>query len=134
MQSKEGIEKAINNLWNSLDEELFNLTYSQEEMQEDLRIVLNEYNYLNVLNDRKDQKIRQLESDKQKLIEKLEEKNRNINKLLDEMMTDMGKGIKIINVTGLTRKEKEEVVNKRNCLLVQEYCYEEILKILKGER
>lgn len=93
-------------------------------------------------------KIQQLEADnyeqnniinsyierEQKLIEKLEEKNRNINKLLDEMMTDMGKGIKIINVTGLTRKEKEEVVNKRNCLLVQEYCYEEILKILKGER
>lgn len=93
-------------------------------------------------------KIQQLEADnyeqnniinsyierEQKLIEKLEEKNRNINKLLDEMMTDMGKGIKIINVTGLTRKEKEEVVNKRDCLLVQEYCYEEILKILKGER
>lgn len=93
-------------------------------------------------------KIQQLEADnyeqnniinsyierEQKLIEKLEEKNRNINKLLDEMMTDVGKGIKIINVTGLTRKEKEEVVNKRNCLLVQEYCYEEILKILKGER
>lgn len=93
-------------------------------------------------------KIQQLEADnyeqnniinsyierEQKLIEKLEEKNRNINKLLDEMVTDMGKGIKIINVTGLTRKEKEEVVNKRNCLLVQEYCYEEILKILKGER
>lgn len=77
--------------------------------------------------------IEKLETDKQKLIEKLEEKNRNINKLLDEMITDMGEGIKIINVTGLTRKEKEEVVNKRNCLLVQEYCYEEILKILKGE-
>lgn len=76
--------------------------------------------------------INQLETDKQKLIEKLEEKIKNIDKLLDEMMTDMGDGIKIINITGLTRKEKEEVVNKRNCLLVQKYCYEEILKILKG--
>ncbi len=86
MPSKEGIEKAINNLWNSLDEELFNLTYSQEEMQEDLRIVLNEYNYLNVLNDRKDQKIRQLESDKQKLIEKLEEKEKLNDKYLQKLV------------------------------------------------
>ena len=61
MQSKEEIEKALNNLWNSLDDELFNLTYSQEEMQEDLRIVLNEYNYLDVMNGRKQQKIKQLE-------------------------------------------------------------------------
>ena len=36
-------------------------------------------------------KVKELETDKQKLIEKLEEKNRNINKLLDEMMTDMDK-------------------------------------------
>lgn len=78
-------------------------------------------------------KVEQLETDKQKLIEKLEKKIKNIDKLLDEMITDMGDGIKIINLTGLTRKEKEEVVNKRNCLLVQKYSYKEILKILKGE-
>lgn len=78
-------------------------------------------------------KVEQLETDKQKLIEKLEKKIKNIDKLLDEMITDMGDGIKIINLTGLTRKEKEEVVNKRNCLLVQKYSCKEILKILKGE-
>lgn len=75
----------------------------------------------------------QLETQKQELIEKLEEKIMIIDKLYDEMLTDVG-GIKIINVTGLSRKEKEEVTNKRNCLLVQKHCYEEILKILKGDK
>lgn len=77
--------------------------------------------------------IEQLESREQKLIEKLEDKIMIVKKLLDEILVDMGNGIKAINITGLTRKEKEEVTNKRNCLMVQKYCYEEILKILKGE-
>ena len=76
--------------------------------------------------------IDQLESDKQKLIEKLEERIKAVDKCYNELLTDVG-GIKIINVTGLTKKEKEEIINKRNCLLVQKYCYEEILEILKKE-
>lgn len=76
--------------------------------------------------------IDQLESDKQKLIEKLEERIKAVDKCYNELLTDVG-GIKIINVTGLTKKEKEEVINKRNCLLVQKHCYVEILSILKGE-
>lgn len=76
--------------------------------------------------------IEQLESDKQKLIEKLEERIKAVDKCYNELLTDVG-GIKIINVTGLTKKEKEEVINKRNCLLVQKHCYVEILSILKGE-
>lgn len=75
--------------------------------------------------------IDQLESDKQKLIEKLEERIKAVDKCYNELLTDVG-GIKIINVTGLTKKEKEEIINKRNCLLVQKYCYEEILEILKN--
>ena len=75
--------------------------------------------------------IEQLESDKQKLIEKLEERIKAVDKCYNELLTDVG-GIKIINVTGLTKKEKEEIINKRNCLLVQKYCYEEILEILKN--
>lgn len=65
-------------------------------------------------------KIQQLEADnyeqnniinsyierEQKLIEKLEEKNRNINKLLDEMMTDMGKGIKNNKCNRTNKKRK----------------------------
>ena len=57
---EEDIENALNNLWNSLDDESFNLTYSQEQMQEDLRLILNRYNYLdskaeNLINKNKEQ-------------------------------------------------------------------------------
>ena len=41
-----------------------------------------------------------------------------IQQKLDEMVD---KKIGAINITGLTRKEKEEITNKRNCLIVQEY-------------
>ncbi len=78
-------------------------------------------------------KARKLESDKQKLIEKLEARIESVEKCYEELLTDIG-GIKIINVTGLSKKEKEEVINKRNCLLVQKHCYQEILEILKGEK
>lgn len=74
--------------------------------------------------------IENIESDKQKLIEKLEERIKAVDKCYNELLTDIG-GIKVIYVTGLTKKEKEEIINKRNCLLVQKYCYEEILEILK---
>lgn len=40
----------------------------------------------------------------------------SIDKLLDDMID---KSIGCINVTGLTKKEKEEVITKRNSLLVQ---------------
>lgn len=42
-------------------------------------------------------------------------------------LMDVGDGHKVINISGLSKKEKEEVINKRNCLLVQEHCYQEIL-------
>ena len=48
---EEDIEKALNNLWNSLDDEFFNITYSQEQMQEDIRLILNRYNYLDSKNE-----------------------------------------------------------------------------------
>lgn len=45
---------------------------------------------------------------------------------------DMGEGHKVINITGLNKKEREEVINKRNCLLVQKYSYEEVLNKIRG--
>lgn len=48
---------------------------------------------------------------------------KSVDKCYDESLTDVG-GAKIII---------EEVINKRNCLLVQKYCYEEILKFVKGK-
>lgn len=38
-----------------------------------------------------------------------------------------------INVSLMSKKEKEEFTNKRNCLLVQKHCYEEILGLLEGK-
>ena len=49
-----------------------------------------------------------------------------LNKLVDP-------SIGMINVSGLSKKEKERVVNQRNCLLVQKHCYNEILELLEGK-
>ena len=59
------------------------------------------------------------------LKERIESVNRCYEKELPLM--DVGDGHKVINISGLSKKEKEEVINKRNCLLVQEHCYQEIL-------
>ena len=48
-------------------------------------------------------------------------------------LMDLGEGQKVINVSCLSRKEKEEVINKRNCLLVQKATYQQILSLLEKE-
>lgn len=70
--------------------------------------------------------------EKSQIVKYLEKRIKSVDKCYDELLTDVG-GVKIINVTGLDKKEVQEVINKRNCLLVQKYCYEEILKFVKGE-
>lgn len=42
-------------------------------------------------------------------------------------------GHKVINISYLSKKEREEVINKRNCLLVQKATYQEILSLLEKE-
>lgn len=64
---------------------------------------------------------------KQYLIKRIE----MVDKALDDMVD---KNIGMINVSLLTKKEKAEVVNKRNCLLVQKHCYEEILQIFTEDK
>ncbi len=46
---------------------------------------------------------------------------------------DLGEGHKVINISYLSKKEREEVINKRNCLLVQRAIYQEILSLLDKE-
>lgn len=48
-------------------------------------------------------------------------------------LIDLGEGHKVINVSYLSKKEKEKVINKRNCLLVQKATYQEILLLLEKE-
>lgn len=51
-----------------------------------------------------------------KIKEKIEEQTKRIDKLLEDMVD---KSTGCINISYLSKKEKEEVINKRNCLLVQ---------------
>lgn len=67
------------------------------------------------------------------IIEYLNKRIADTEKCYNEMLTDVG-GMKILNITGLSKKEKEEVINKRNCLLVQKYCYQEILDKILGKK
>lgn len=67
-----------------------------------------------------------------KLKEFLKKGIHSVEKCLDDMLTDIGGGMKVIDVTCLSRKEREELRNRRNCLVVQEYCYKEILEYIEG--
>lgn len=78
---------------------------------------------------------KQLESDKQKLIEKLEERIKSVEKCYQDLIKPYyDEKLNIINTSYMNKKEKEEFINKINCLLVQKASFEEILEILKGEK
>lgn len=49
---------------------------------------------------------------------------------LVEPYTD--KELGVINISCMSRKEKEEFVNQRNCLLVQRSCYGEVLDFIEN--
>ena len=63
------------------------------------------------------------------LVEKIKKRIESVEKIYEGLLTDIG-GIKIINVSGLSKKEKEEVINKRNCLIIQKATFEEVLQEL----
>ncbi|MBQ8298641.1 MAG: hypothetical protein IJX99_02045 [Clostridia bacterium] len=68
---------------------------------------------------------------KDNIKEKIEEQTKRIDKLLEDVVD---KSIGCINVSYLSKKEKEEVINKRNCLLVQKATLQQVKEeLLKGE-
>lgn len=67
------------------------------------------------------------------LVNKIQDRIKLVDKCYEGLLTDIG-GIKIINVSGLSKKEKEEVINKRNCLLVQKATFEEVLQELEMDK
>lgn len=68
---------------------------------------------------------------KDKIKKKIEEQTKRIDKLLEDMID---KSTGCINVSYLNKKEKEEVINKRNCLLVQKATLQQMgEELLKGE-
>lgn len=66
----------------------------------------------------------------------LETRIKSVNETYERELPlmDLGEGQKVINVSCLSKKEKEEVINKRNCLLVQKHTYQEILDFIEGEQ
>lgn len=80
-------------------------------------------------------KVKQLETNKQKIIEKLEERIQSVEKCYQDLIKPYyDEKLNLINTSIMSKKEKEEFINKRNCLLVQKHCYEEILEFAKGEK
>lgn len=59
------------------------------------------------------------------LEQRIESVKKCYNELIQPYQTEYG-----INVSLMTKKEKEEFINKRNCLLLQEHCYNEILDLI----
>lgn len=68
---------------------------------------------------------------KDKIQTYIKERLDSINKLLEDMID---KSTGCINVSCLTKREKEEVINKCNCLLVQKATLQQVKEeLLKGE-
>lgn len=63
------------------------------------------------------------------IIEYLEKRIKDVEKAYEELIKPYyDEKLKIINVSLMSKKEKEEFVNARNCLLVQQACYNEIIE------
>ena len=66
---------------------------------------------------------------KLEIISYLEKRVNDVEKAYDELIKPYyDEKLKIINVSLMSKKEKEEFVNARNCLLVQQACYNEVIE------
>lgn len=65
---------------------------------------------------------------KDKIKERMEQTKKVYDEEMKPYMIEVGNGEKVLNVTGLNKKEKEELINKKNCLLVQIKTYEMLLE------
>lgn len=68
---------------------------------------------------------------KQQIISYLEKRIADVEKAYDELIKPYyDEKLNIINVALMSKKEKEEFINARNCLLVQRECYGEIIQYI----
>ena len=65
---------------------------------------------------------------KNEIRKRMEQTKKVYDEEMKPYMIEVGNGEKVLNVTGLNKKEKEELINKRNCLLVQIKTYEMLLE------
>jgi len=69
-----------------------------------------------------------------RLMNKIKERIKSVEKCYEDLIKPYyDKEADIINVSFMSKREKEEFINKRNCILVQKHCYKEILKLLNIE-
>ena len=65
---------------------------------------------------------------KDEIRKRMEQTKKVYDEEIKPYMIEVGNGEKVLNVTGLNKKEKVELINKRNCLLVQIKTYEMLLE------
>lgn len=69
-----------------------------------------------------------------RLVEKIKERIKSVEKCYNKLIKPyFDRSINMINTSYMSKKEKEEFINKRNCLLVQKATFEEILELMKEE-
>lgn len=123
MINKEDIEKAKERISKSLKDVLFSTLYSQEENEKD-EIILLSY-------------IEQLETKREKIIEKLEEESNQFDKETKEIAIEMNKARDFVITDEYEEAENEEYIlyleEKYEKLNIKRIRTKEILQIVKGE-
>lgn len=70
-----------------------------------------------------------------RLMNKIKERIKSVEKCYEDLIKPYyDKEADIINVSFMSKREKEEFMNKRNCLLVQKATFKEVLKLLDTEK
>ena len=65
---------------------------------------------------------------KSKIEKRLKTTENVYHREFDKYIVDLGEGHKVFNASLLSKKEKEKVLNERNCLLVQMEVYRDLLE------
>lgn len=131
-EAKERVNKIKEN-WHDLLHEKY--CYFEDDV-EAIETVLQELEHLQKENEELKEidlttvYIKGVYDEKDRWREKIDNRISIVENLLDEMVD---KNIGCINTSYLSKKEKEEVMNKRNCLLVQKATLEDIKNLLKEE-
>ena len=72
--------------------------------------------------------------EKDKIKKRLEQTKKVYEDEMKPYWVEVGDKERVLNVSYLSKKEKEELLNKRNCLLVQIATYEDLLEESNNEK
>lgn len=93
-------KKAINNLWSSATDVMFNVLYSQEEMQEDIKVALN--------------LIQKQQKENIKLKQEKEKKDKKIAEMANNILKFRADTILPTNIEGIKQCFERKVENDRS--------------------